>query len=138
MTPAKSSLKKDFAFFETSARLVQLAHFLRKFKKSKKFSSSFVHVGDKSRPSLCTYALTAMKCTKKVCCACKVAVLLLASIKRATKTCNLFCNFAAKRVEKRCCAFLFTTIVQTSEKPDLLQDRFHVNGKIHCDWYKIS
>ena len=25
--------------------------------------------------------------------------------KRATKTCNLFCNIAAKRVEKECCAF---------------------------------
>ena len=26
-----------------------------------------------------------------------------ASIKLATKTCNLFCNIASKRVEKRCC-----------------------------------
>ena len=26
-------------------------------------------------------------------------------VKRAAKTCNLFCNIAAKRVEKRCCAF---------------------------------
>ena len=30
--------------------------------------------------------------------------------KRATKTCNLFCNIAApKRVEQRCCAFLLQT-----------------------------
>ena len=27
------------------------------------------------------------------------------TVKRATKTCNLFCNISAKRVEKQCCAF---------------------------------
>ena len=32
------------------------------------------------------------------------------TVKRATKTCNLFCNIAApKRVEQRCCAFLLQT-----------------------------
>ena len=28
-----------------------------------------------------------------------------ATVKQATKTCNLFCNIAAKQVEKLCCAF---------------------------------
>ena len=28
-----------------------------------------------------------------------------ATVKRATKTCNLFCDVAAKGVGKRCCAF---------------------------------
>ena len=29
------------------------------------------------------------------------------TVKRATKTCNLFCSIASKRVKKRCCAFYY-------------------------------
>ena len=52
---------------------------------------------------------------------------LKASVKRATKTCNLFCNIAAKRIEKRCCAFYHpcSNLLTT----DLLQDMFDVGGK---------
>ena len=52
---------------------------------------------------------------------------LKASVKRATKTCNLFCNIAAKRIEKRCCPFYHpcSNLLTT----DLLQDRFDVGGK---------
>ena len=35
----------------------------------------------------------------------KLPVLSKATVKRAAKTCNVFCNIAAKQVEKRCCAF---------------------------------
>ena len=35
----------------------------------------------------------------------KVPILSKATVKRAAKTCNVFCNITAKQVEKRCCAF---------------------------------
>ena len=52
---------------------------------------------------------------------------LKASVKQAAKTCNLFCNIEAKRVQKRCCA----TDVQICQQPDLVLDRFDVGDRTH-------
>ena len=43
------------------------------------------------------------------------------------KTCNLFCNIAAKRVTKRRCAFYHPH--QTCLAPNQVVDRFDVGGK---------
>ena len=48
---------------------------------------------------------------------CLPLCLKMRQIKRATKTCSLFCNIAAERVGKRCCAFYHprTTNVLTNQ-----------------------
>ena len=42
-------------------------------------------------------------------------------VKRVTKTCNLFCNIAAERVEKPCCAFYRPRIKRVLQQIKLLQ-----------------
>ena len=53
--------------------------------------------------------------------------------KSATKTCNLFCNIAAKRVEKRCCAFYHPRIKPVLQQIKLLQ----VERIPAFDWTKL-
>ena len=54
----------------------------------------------------------------------------MSTVKRATKTCNLFCNIAAQRVEKQCSAFYFT-------RSNLSCNKQGCCCKLTPDWIKL-
>ena len=55
------------------------------------------------------------------------------TVKRVTKTCNLFCNIAAERVEKPCCAFYRPRIKPVLQQIKLLQ----VTRILASGWTKL-
>ena len=57
-----------------------------------------------------------------------------ATVKCRMKTSNLFCNIAAKQVEKQCCTFRHSTFKPVLQQLRLLQ----VAWILTCDWIKLQ
>ena len=69
--------------------------------------------------------------------------IIKATVKRATETCNMFCNIATKRVEKLCYAFYHPRVKPVSQQTRLLQVAWilswiKLRGSHEIKWYTVS